>query len=448
MAGSRARSVKFWSGVHRWTSIICTLFILMLCITGLPLIFADEIDDWVYHTAHSSSASNEPSLTLDELADVAKKRFPGQFIQFLFWHPTIPHAVSFGLSPTLRGTTPVGLHTLVIDSLSGKIIEDAKPRRGITFYLLKIHTDMFLGLPGGLFLGAMGLILLASLVTGVVLYGPFVRHLDFGEIRASRRSRIRWLDLHNLLGIATVTWLFVVGAAGAMNTLAAPLFDLWRAKELPVLVKQQSTGKPPETLTSIDEAIAAARRESPDMQLISVVFPYSALTTPRHYMIWTKGRAPVTAHLFSPVMVDAETGEFVGILRLPWYIRVLEISRPIHFGNYGGLPLKLLWAFLDLITIIVLTTGVYLWLRKMRVTRRISEPLLADTAVAAKSDFVVQKTSRRKKHTFRWPTIIGLITAVGLGAALLGDGAWDVMSWVMLSLPTAVALMGLWRLFA
>jgi len=39
------RSLRRWGLVHKWTSLICTLFLLMLCITGLPLIFRDEIDD-------------------------------------------------------------------------------------------------------------------------------------------------------------------------------------------------------------------------------------------------------------------------------------------------------------------------------------------------------------------------------------------------------------------
>ncbi len=357
----------------------------MLCITGLPLIFKGEIDDWVYENAQTSSASDAQPLSLDALADIARKRFPGEFIQFLFWHPNVPNAVSFGISPTLRATSAVGLHGLVIDSLNGKIIEEPKPRRGITFYLLKTHTDMFLGLPGGLFLGAMGLILLASLISGVVIYGPFMRHLDFGEIRAGRRHRIRWLDLHNLLGIVTLTWLFVVGLAGAMNTLAAPLFDLWRARELPVLVALQGAGKTAEALTSIDDAVAAARKASPDRQLVSVVFPYSRLTTPHHYMIWTKGTTPVTAHLFAPVMINAENGELAGVLTLPWYIRLLEVSRPIHFGNYGGLPLKVLWAFLDIATVIVLSTGAYLWIIKFRASRSgIKAPLVDASTVLQK----------------------------------------------------------------
>ncbi|HAD63764.1 MAG TPA: peptidase, partial [Alcanivorax sp.] len=37
-------TIRAWSAVHKWTSLICTAFMLMLCLTGLPLIFHDEID--------------------------------------------------------------------------------------------------------------------------------------------------------------------------------------------------------------------------------------------------------------------------------------------------------------------------------------------------------------------------------------------------------------------
>jgi len=33
------RSLRRWFVVHKWTSLVCTLFLLMLCVTGLPLIF-------------------------------------------------------------------------------------------------------------------------------------------------------------------------------------------------------------------------------------------------------------------------------------------------------------------------------------------------------------------------------------------------------------------------
>ena len=42
------------------------------------------------------------------------------------------------------------------------------------------------------------------------------------------------------------------------------------------------------------------------------------------------------------------------VFEMPWYAKILLLSQPLHFGDYGGLPLKIIWALLDLITIIVL----------------------------------------------------------------------------------------------
>ena len=51
---------------------------------------------------------------------------------------------------------------------------------------------------------------------------------------------------------------------------------------------------------------------------------------------------------------------------MPWYVKALALSQPLHFGDYGALPLKLLWAILTLFTMIVLGSGLYLWLGKRR----------------------------------------------------------------------------------
>lgn len=42
---------------------------------------------------------------------------------------------------------------------------------------------------------------------------------------------------------------------------------------------------------------------------------------------------------------------------------------------------------------------------------------------------------------WRWPVVIAVVSAVGLGVGLWGDGAWDVAACVALGVPVAV---GLW----
>jgi uncharacterized iron-regulated membrane protein len=74
----------------------------------------------------------------------------------------------------------------------------------------------------------------------------------------------------------------------------------------------------------------------------------------------------LTSRLLKPALIDAETGALTDMRDLPWYVTTLLISQPLHFGDYGGMPLKLIWAVLDAITIIVLGSGLYLWIRRRR----------------------------------------------------------------------------------
>jgi hypothetical protein len=44
------------------------------------------------------------------------------------------------------------------------------------------------------------------------------------------------------------------------------------------------------------------------------------------------------------------------------------------------------------------------------------------------------------RTVFLWPTVIGLVSVIGLAAALFGDGMWDLASWLLLgSLPALLA---------
>ena len=46
---------------------------------------------------------------------------------------------------------------------------------------------------------------------------------------------------------------------------------------------------------------------------------------------------------------------------------------------------------------------------------------------------------------FGIPLGIGLLSAAGLFAALLGDGMWDSLSWVGLGIPAAISVWGLFK---
>jgi uncharacterized iron-regulated membrane protein len=383
-----ARSVKWWSLVHKWTSLVCTLFLLMLCITGLPLIFHDEIDDYFQSEVSARELpADTPQAPLSRLIDAARARYPQRFVQVLNWDQDRANVVNVFLSEMPVPPPGKRLLKLSFDSRTAELIEEDAQEGGVMRTIRVIHRDMLLGLPGELFLGAMGLLFVIALVSGVVLYAPFMRRLEFGALRRAGAPRIKWLDLHNLIGAVALVWLLAVGLTGIINTISLPLFTAWRAQVLPELIAPH-LGKPPlAKFADIDEAVATARRALGGDTPVSVALPTAArFGTPRHYIIWTKGPTPITSRLFTPALIDAETGQLVTARGLPWYLRALQVSRPLHFGDYGGLPLKIIWALLDLAAILVLASGVYLWLGKRRPNRSIAQipspPAAAATSLA------------------------------------------------------------------
>jgi uncharacterized iron-regulated membrane protein len=148
--------------------------------------------------------------------------------------------------------------------------------------------------------------------------------------------------------------------------LSTPLFSLWQVTDVKAMLEPMR-GKPTPSaaeMSSPQAAFDTTKAALPDMTATSLIFPGAPFGSPYHYLIWTKGRDALTSRLFSPVLVDARNGQLSAIVQMPWYLRALEVSRPLHFGDYGGMPLKIIWALLDLVTIGVLGSGLYLWISR------------------------------------------------------------------------------------
>ena len=370
-------TIKAWYLIHKWSSLACTLFMLMLCITGLPLIFHDEIDAALgedYDATLPGAASAESGLALDTMLAAALAEQPGEVPLFMAFSQQSPLlTVTTGPTPDAAGED---MTLLFLDRATGEVLGPA-PEGGIMDFILTLHVDLFLGHWGMWLLGAMGVLFVLALISGVVLYAPFMRRLEFGTLRTRRSTRLRRLDQHNLLGVITFGWALVVGATGAINAYADPLVESWRAGEL-ARMKQlygSAASVPPAEYGSLDAAMASAQAALPGRSPQFIGFPGGAWSTGHHYAVFFQGDTALTQHLLTPALVDARTSELTASADMPALNQVLMMSKPLHFGDYGALPLKLIWAVLTLATIWVLWTGLLLWLRRSpaQVERRIAE---------------------------------------------------------------------------
>ncbi|KQR79664.1 peptidase [Burkholderia sp. Leaf177] len=360
------QSLRTWSLVHKWTSIVCTAFMLLLCLTGLPLVFGHELDvllgDAIEAPELPASEANARA-SYDAVLKSALTKNPGHVPQYMIWEPDEPMLPIIVTAPR-ADTPPDDTQSTTIDGRTAQALGAPPGKGSLKFVLLKLHVDMFAGLPGKLFLGAMGVSFVAAIVSGVVVYLPFWKKFGLGRVRMNKSRRIAWLDGHNALGMLTLIWALLVGATGSINTLADLLLDAWRNDQLAQMLAPYQ-GKPPVVATaSIDKAIQTARNTAPSMIPSFVAFPGTRFSSPHHYTVFMRGDGILTTRMLRPVLIDAETGALTDSRELPWYLKLLLGSQPLHFGDFGGMPLKIFWAAFDVLTIIVLGSGLYLWLSR------------------------------------------------------------------------------------
>lgn len=357
------KSIRIWAWLHKWTSLVCTAFMLLLCLTGLPLIFSHEIHDLLGdHIATPDIAHHGAMASMDTLLQNAKAVNPGLVPLYMFREDDEPlqWIVSMAKTPTADS----GFKYVVLDARTGQVLGEPPAEEGFMYVVFKLHVDLFAGLPGMLFLGFMGLLLVIAIISGVVLYAPFMRKLPFGEIRHQRGEKLKRLDVHNMLGIVTLSWFFVVGATGIINAWSDLLVKYWQFDQMSQMIAPYKNLPPPTHFASLQQSLDVAKQAEPDMELGFIAFPGTAYSSQHHYGIFMRGDTPLTKRLFKPVLVDAQNATLTDSRPLPWYLMALLISQPLHFGDYGGTALKWIWAVLDVLSIIVLWTGLKLWWRK------------------------------------------------------------------------------------
>jgi len=356
---------------------------LLLCITGLPLIFHHEIDDLLHSEVKPADVpAGTPNADLDRLLANALATSSLKVPHFLIWDRDDPNAMFVSVGESIT-SDPTNNRFVRMDSHTGAYLDSPDVTGRFTYIMLRLHVDMFAGLPGKLFLGLMGILFCVAIISGIVVYAPSMRKLDFGAYRGHRPRIVRWLDIHNLAGILLVMWTLVVGFTGVINTWADLVLKMWQYGQLAEMTAQYRDRPPPTKLTSVQAAVDVAVRAVPGMTPSFVAFPGTAFSSKSHYIVFLKGDTPVTSRLLKPALIDAETGKLTDSRDMPWYVTTLFISQPLHFGDYGGLPLRIIWAVLDVLTIIVLGTGVYLWLRRRKAGVSVDRAIAQGSAVDA-----------------------------------------------------------------
>ena len=83
-------------------------------------------------------------------------------------------AVTTNSSEMASGTDESESTLILSDARTAEVLGAPNFDEGFMSVMYRLHVDLYAGLAGKLFLGFMGLLLMVAIVSGVVLYAPFL----------------------------------------------------------------------------------------------------------------------------------------------------------------------------------------------------------------------------------------------------------------------------------
>jgi uncharacterized iron-regulated membrane protein len=121
-----------------------------------------------------------------------------------------------------------------------------------------------------------------------VLYLPFMRRLKFATVRQDKSTRLRWLDLHNLIGVVTLTWALVVGVTGVISACADLIIAAWRQDSLSAMIEPYKHAPPLSQRAPATELLSIAAKAAPGMQPDFIAFPGTRFSSEHHYAVFMR----------------------------------------------------------------------------------------------------------------------------------------------------------------
>ncbi|TWF37414.1 putative iron-regulated membrane protein [Chitinophaga polysaccharea] len=336
--------------LHRILGLVAGSILLLMSITGSLLVFSDEIEHASnQHAYHVTAQANR--LPLQQLLENTRHTLPGN--PYLFF-VKIPHAPNE--SAILRADYTADHKVYVfLDPFTGKILQQYANTDHLTGYILYLHFTLLSGKTGATIVLITGIALFLSVLTGIFVYRHAMGKVLTFRLKLEWHNRTRrWRNLHRILGVWALLFNAVISFTGFMM-------------EQKVLDARKSTVN---GYTSVpfngnyDQLLPIAQSAIPGFQVVGIRPPKKAGDPAR--FLGHAHESTFFGEYASSVFLtaDGHIKKTVDFSKASLGDRFNASIAPLHFGNYGGIFLKILYSFLALTPGILSISGFLIWYRR------------------------------------------------------------------------------------
>jgi uncharacterized iron-regulated membrane protein len=350
----------FWR-LHSVIGLLSAIGLIVIGLTGVVLVFNEEIDALVAPELHRVEPTAASRLSMNERVAAVEREFPRHAVTG--WKPAVDVHAADGVFVMPFGTRE--WHYVTVDPYRAVVLGGPRLSEStLKGWVLELHSALFLGDIGVAIAGLLGVALCFLGLSGLWLYRRFWKSIFRLRIKSSMRLLLG--DFHRMVGVLSVVFNLLLGFTGAFWNVSHTIEHLSEPHESEDEVLFSTKLFP----VGFDVASLPGRAKEhlPGFETHYISFPWKPEGP---FTLW--GSAEDSAWFRSPygsqVSFDSQTGAFVSLHDLRkegLWAQVKDSFEPLHFGNFGGLPIKILWAAAGMAPGLLAVSGMAIWWKRRK----------------------------------------------------------------------------------
>lgn len=346
---------------HHWCGLIVGIFLLVMSISGTTLVFTQEIEE-VYERPWSTIENPGGLYSYDASFFKVQAQYPGWEIR-LAGQPGPDETVVYDLRKDGK------IKKIFAHPITGKLLHVSEGVQGqLQRQLLTLHHTLFIGTTGKLIVFFAGILFFISLVTGIYIYRKYLIKVLLFKVAINQKNQMTlYSSLHRTIGVWSILFNLLIVVTGLFISGNIALTALGKAT-----AKTEATGR---VSFSIDKMKSNIEKQYPDF---IIHFIRVASNSNRVQLMGKFENDPFYYGKYnSRFNYDGASGKLLTSEKLKdqtsWK-KWQGITHPLHFGNYGGLPIKIIYSLLGLTPGVLSVTGFLLWKKRAAKIRTYQQP--------------------------------------------------------------------------
>lgn len=358
----RIRKQTVWR-THSVLGLVAGLGLLVIGLSGSILMFSKEIDALLRPGEVRVDPGGRSRLPFDELIAGVARNFPGHELTGWALHPADPGASDqVWMQQDGEDEHWVFAH---LDPYTGRILSrPAESGDHLTGWLLELHYSFFADHAGLLLAGLLAVMLMLLGLTGLWLYRDFFT--NFFRLRWKSSARILFSDLHKFVGIHSVVFNLILGFTGGWWNLSHLIGHLYEEEADPAADTRPAL--PVSRWASVDAMIAASDEKVPGFITHYLTLPRregdNLVLYGRHADAGPFRGLYGSSVTFEPI--SGESTEHSDLREASAWAQVYDSFMPLHYGTFGGWPIRILWCLGGLAPGVLAVSGFLIWRSRHR----------------------------------------------------------------------------------